>query len=262
MPVIVLVSATAAVAAAFLTPATAPTVPAAPTVAMKLVAAYPHDVTSFCQGLVVHNGALLEGTGHYRQSKLRLVDLKTGKPTMDLALPADVFGEGVAIWKDSVLQLTWQNGYLIKYDLETFQRTGTVALRSIDSRLREGWGITHDGQNLIISDGSDLLRFVDPATFQLVRRLRVKDGFRGVSRLNELEFVKGMILANVWYKDQIAMIDPETGRVTKWLDLAAIRPASVKGNREAALNGIAWDDVNKRLFVTGKNWPNVFEVRF
>lgn len=233
---------------------------AAPVQRVQIVNKYPHDPTSFCQGLVVHQGALLEGTGHYRQSKLRLVDVESGRPSVDIQLPAEVFGEGVTVWQDTILQLTWRNGYLITYDANTLRRTGTVRLRDIDSSLREGWGITHDNKNLIISDGSSTLRIVDPKTYRTVQRLRVRDGRRSVSKLNELEYVDGEIFANVWYLDRIARIDPATGLVNGWLDLEPLRPPG--SSREDALNGIAWDAGKKRLFVTGKNWPTLYEIRF
>ena len=260
VPLFVLVVAAVAAGAAMLSPGVSTA--AAPVQTVRLVNTFPHDRSSFCQGLVMLNGAILEGTGQYNRSRLRLVDLATGKPTVDVALPGNVFGEGVTVWKNRILQLTWKNGYLLTYDSATLQRTGSVQYRTIDRSLHEGWGITHDGTHLIISDGSSTLRFVDPKTFRMVRRLRVKDGFRGVSKLNELEYVNGEILANVWYKDRIARIDPDSGRVVGWLDLRALRPAALRNDREAVLNGIAWDAVNRRLFVTGKNWPILLEVSY
>jgi glutaminyl-peptide cyclotransferase len=259
-PLVVLFLAAVAASAAMLSPAASTA--AAPVDTVKLVNTFPHDRSSFCQGLVVLNGAILEGTGQYNRSRLRLVDLATGKATKEIALPGNVFGEGVTVWKNRILQLTWKNGYLLTYDSATLQRTGSVQYRSIDRSLYEGWGITHDGTHLIISDGSSTLRFVDPETFRMARRLRVKDGFRGVSKLNELEYVNGEILANVWYKDRIARIDPSSGRVLGWLDLRALRPAALRNEREAVLNGIAWDAAAQRLFVTGKNWPTLLEIKY
>ncbi len=260
VPPVVLLLAAVAAGAAMLSPGVSTT--AAPVTTVTVVNTFPHDRTSFCQGLVMLNGSILEGTGQYNRSKLRLVDLPTGKPTVDVALPGNIFGEGVTVWKNTILQLTWKNGYLLTYDSTTLQRTGSVQYRRIDRGLHEGWGITHDGTHLIISDGSSTLRFVDPETFRIVRRLRVKDGFRGVSKLNELEFVNGEILANVWYKDRIARIDPKSGRVLGWLDLQALRPASLRNDHEAVLNGIAWDAIGQRLFVTGKNWPTLLEISY
>ncbi|APZ96701.1 Glutamine cyclotransferase [Fuerstiella marisgermanici] len=257
MPIAVLAVAVTIAASVFLSSDSSA---AAPVQRVRVVNEFPHDPSSFCQGLVVHKGNLIEGTGHYNQSRLMQVDLETGKPSVNVPLPGEIFGEGVTVWKDTIIQLTWRNGYLITYNADTFERTGTVRLRSIDSSLREGWGITHDGTHLIISDGSPILRFVNPETFQAVRRLRVTDGRRAVSKLNELEFVNGEIFANVWYSDRIARIDPETGRVIGWLELKPLRPRGL--SREAALNGIAWDAASKRLFVTGKNWPTLYEIEF
>ncbi|MEZ6130891.1 MAG: glutaminyl-peptide cyclotransferase [Planctomycetaceae bacterium] len=261
MPAFVLLTAAAAAAISLWAPA-GTSAPAAPMIPVRVVNSFLHDRTAFCQGLVVHNGQLLEGTGQYEHSRLRSVDLLTGQPITDIALPDEVFGEGITVWDNTIIQLTWRNGYLITWDAQTFKRTGTVALRQIDPSLTEGWGITHNGTHLIISDGSAVLRLVDPKTFRTVRRLRVKDGFRAIDRLNELEFVNGEILANVWYRDQIARINPDTGRVTGWLDLAPLRPPEVARDREAVLNGIAWDASAKRLFVTGKHWPKLYEITF
>ena len=257
MPIAVLAVAVTVAASVFLASDSSA---AAPVQRVRVVNRFPHDPASFCQGLVVHKGGLLEGTGHYNQSRLMLVDLKSGKPSVDVRLPGEIFGEGVTVWQDTIIQLTWRNGYLITYNADTFERTGTVRLRDIDSGLREGWGITHDGTHLIISDGKSILRFVNPKTFQTVRRLKVTDGRRAVSKLNELEFVNGEIFANVWYSDRIARIDPETGRVNSWLELKPLRPRGL--TREDVLNGIAWDAVNKRLFVTGKKWPTLYEIAF
>ncbi len=254
MPIALLLAAAAALGTSMLSSGIAPVH------VVRLVNSYPHDPSSFSQGLVVYKGGILEGTGHYGESRLRLIDIESGRLSVDVPLPNDEFGEGVTVWQDTILQLTWKKGYIITYDAETMKRTGTIPLRRIDSSLRQGWGITHDGTNLIISDGSAILRFVDPKTFRLRKRLRVRDGRQTITKLNELEFVNGEIFANVWYRDQIARIDPETGMVNSWLELKQLRPASVKRSREAVLNGIAWDADAKRLFVTGKNWPTLYEV--
>lgn len=234
---------------------------AAPTQEVQLVHSYPHDTTSFCQGLVVHKGKLLEGTGHYGESRLRLVDLTTGKPSIDIPLSDQIFGEGVTVFGNTAIQLTWKNGYLILYDTRSWKQVGTVRLSKIDRGLYEGWGITHNGQQLIISDGSATIRFVDPQKWRVVRRIHVKDGRRAVRNLNELEYVDGKIYSNIWYDDRIAVIDPATGKVERYFNIAPLRPKSVKGDKEAALNGIAWEPSSKRLFVTGKFWPNVFEIK-
>lgn len=260
MPIAVLLVAVATFGITFFGPGESSA--AAPIQQPRLVNTYPHDPQAFCQGLVVHKGLLLETTGHYRKSRLRLVDIATGTPTKDIRLNDDEFGEGVTVWKNTIVQLTWKNGYIITWDAESLSRTGMLPLKKIDSRMREGWGITHDGKHLIISDGSSTLRFVDPETLKLVRTLRVKDGLRYVSKLNELEYVDGEIFANVWYRDQIARINPETGRVNSWLELKQLRPPELRFSKEAVLNGIAWDAEKKRLFVTGKNWPTMYEVAF
>ncbi len=228
--------------------------------AVQVANAYPHDAESFCQGLVWHRDSLLEGTGQYQKSRLRLIELQSGQPKIDVRMDADVFGEGVTVWQDKILQLTWKNGYLLIYDAATLERKAYVRYSQIDPSLREGWGLTHDGTHLIISDGSSTLRFVDPTSFRLVKKLTVRNGFRTLSQLNELEFVEGEIFANVWYMDQIARIDPQTGQVLSWLDLSKIKPRAVRFNREAVLNGIAWDADGRRLFVTGKNWPTLYEI--
>ncbi len=257
MPLTLLILAGLGAGAAFMMPATEG---APPVSAVRVIRTFPHDPDAFCQGLVVYKGHLLEGTGQYQRSRLRLVDISSGEPISDLPLSDEVFGEGVTVWKDSILQLTWKNGYMLVYDAETWKPQTPVPYRSIDRDLREGWGMTHDGTHLIISDGSATLRFVDPNTWKLVRSIVVKNGFQKLSKLNELEYVEGEIYANVWYSDQIARIDPASGKVLGWLDLSPIRPREVRNDREAVLNGIAWDEKNRRLFVTGKNWPSVFEI--
>jgi len=226
------------------------------------VAEYPHDQRAFSQGLVVHDSRLIEGTGRYRESSLREVDINTGTVLRHVALPNDVFGEGVTVWGDQIVQLTWQNGYLMTWDLGTMQQKSRVAYRQIDRSLKQGWGITHDGKQLIISDGSAVLRFVDPKTWRTVRRVKVRSGLRSIRNLNELEYVNGEVLANIWYSTRIARINPETGKVNGWLELDQLIPAVVRRNRDAVLNGIAWDPDAKRLYVTGKLWPSLYEITF
>ncbi len=258
MPCVVLIVAVVAGASLLVPESSAGAAP--PVTRATLVQAYPHDPTAFCQGLVVYDGQLLEGTGQYSHSRLRRVDIESGRSVADQKLGSEIFGEGITVWKDTVLQLTWRNGYLITYDAKTLQKTGTVRYSAIDRSLREGWGIAHDGHSLIISDGSSTMRFVNPETFRLERTLTVRAGSRALSKLNELEFVNGQIYANVWYDDRIACIDAENGAVTGWIELSHLRPREVRGNREAVLNGIAWDEKSGRLFVTGKHWPKLFEI--
>jgi glutamine cyclotransferase len=229
---------------------------------VRKVAEYPHDHGAFSQGLVIHNSRLIEGTGRYRESSLREVDINTGNILRQVALPDDVFGEGVTVWDNQIVQLTWENGYLITWDLATMQQESRVAYNQIDRSLKQGWGITHDGNQLIISDGSAVLRFVDPQTWRTVRRVKVRSGIQSVRNLNELEYVNGEILANVWYSTRIARINPETGMVNGWLELNQLFPAAVRRNRDAVLNGIAWDPDARRLYVTGKLWPALYEITF
>lgn len=263
LPIAVLCIAFIAATSAMLLPKPTATVAVAapPVRRAELIREYPHDRTAFCQGLVVFNGKLLEGTGQYHASRLRLVDLESGKPLTEQRNSDDVFGEGITVWKDQIFQLTWRNGYLLVYDAATLQPTGYVSYSTIDPKLAEGWGLTHDGHSLILSDGSADLRFINPDTFKLEKKLRIKSGYKSISQLNELEFVNGQILANVWYEDRIACIDPQSGQVREWIDLSHLRPREVRNNREAVLNGIAWDEKAQRLFVTGKNWPALFEIK-
>ena len=228
---------------------------------VQVVKEYAHDPAAFCQGLVFHNGKLIEGTGRYNESRLRQVDLDTGNVEIEVKLRDDIFGEGVTVFQDQILQLTWKNNQLLVYDAATLKFKGVVRYPQIDPTLREGWGITHDSQSLIISDGTSRLRFCDPKTYRVSRKLTVRNGRRAQTHLNELEFVDGYILANVWYEDKIARIDPGSGQIVDWLDLRQLKPGSVRWDKEAVLNGIAWDESSRRLFVTGKNWPKLFEIK-
>jgi len=219
----------------------------------KVVAVYPHDPNAFTQGLAIAGGQLYEGTGLYGQSAVRKVDLATGHVEKQRPINAMYFGEGIAILGDHLYQLTWQNGIGIVYDLATFSQQRTFQYTG------EGWGLTQDGRELILSDGSARLRFLDPQTFATLREIEVRDHGQPVTKLNELEYVDGEIWSNVWYDDRIARISPATGEVLGWIDLAALYPKSARGS-EAVLNGIAYDAAAKRLFVTGKNWPQLYEI--
>jgi glutamine cyclotransferase len=234
---------------------------APPILRAELIQTFPHDDTAFCQGLVFRDGWLLEGTGQYSRSRLRAVEITSGRSAREVRLSNDVFGEGITVWKDTLLQLTWRNGFVITWNPDTLERTGSVPYAKIDKSLREGWGITHDGHSLIISDGTADLRFVNPDTWRLERTVKVRAAGRPLTKLNELEFVNGRILANVWYDDRIAIIDPESGNVERWLDVSHLRPDAVRGEKEFVLNGIAWDERGGRLFVTGKHWPALFEIK-
>ncbi|MBN1642718.1 MAG: glutaminyl-peptide cyclotransferase [Anaerolineae bacterium] len=215
---------------------------------------YPHDPQAYTQGLVYHDGLLYESTGLRGRSSLRVVDLETGQARQSVALDPQFFGEGIAILDDRIYQLTWQANLGLIYDLATLERVGTFSYPG------EGWGLTYDGTHLIMSDGTDALRFLDPADLSEVRRIEVSDAQGPVTRLNELEYVAGEILANVWYSDHIARIDPWSGSVIGWIDLSGLLPAEQRSANDAVLNGIAYDAAGDRLFVTGKLWPSMFEI--
>jgi glutamine cyclotransferase len=219
----------------------------------KVVAAYPHDPAAFTQGLAIEAGQLYEGTGQYGASTIRRVDLQSGRPEKQRALGPRYFGEGIAVLDGLLYQLTWQNGVVVVYDLETFEVERTVEYSG------EGWGLTHDGNELIMSDGSATIRFRDPQTFAVTREIEVRHDGVPVTRLNELEYVEGEIWANIWYDDRIARISPADGKVLGFIDLTTLYPQNARGS-EAVLNGIAYDAAAKRLFVTGKNWPQLYEI--
>jgi glutamine cyclotransferase len=221
--------------------------------ACKVVHVYPHDADAFTQGLVYDGEVLYEGTGQYGKSSLRKVDLESGRVLENLALSRRLFGEGVTLLDDKLYQLTWKSGVCLVYHKETLRRIDTLRYRG------EGWGLTQDGRHLILSDGTSVLRFVDPKTFRVVRRLRVTERGRPVDQLNELEYVDGTIYANRWYRDYLLCISPKTGEVTSWIDCTDLWPMSQRP-REHVLNGIAYDAETGHLLVTGKNWPKLFEI--
>ncbi|WP_245588494.1 glutaminyl-peptide cyclotransferase [Deinococcus pimensis] len=226
-----------------------------PVLKPEVVRRLPHDRAAFTQGLVFEDGALYEGTGLYGASELRRVKLDTGAVERRRALPQDVFGEGLASLGGRLYQLTWKNKVGYVYDRATFE------LQRQFTYDTEGWGLTTDGRDLILSDGSNVLRFIDPTTFREVRRVSVTANGQAVRNLNELEFVEGAVYANVWLTDTIARIDPATGRVTAWVDLTDVSRTVPKSSTDDVLNGIAWDAKGRRLFVTGKRWPALFEIR-
>jgi glutamine cyclotransferase len=226
----------------------------APAVAgFKVVAAYPHDPMAFTQGLAIEAGRLYEGTGLYGASTVRRVNLTSGRAEKQRALGERYFGEGIAILDGRLYQITWMNGAAVVYNLDTFEVERTMQYDG------EGWGLTHDGKELIMSDGSATIRFRDPQTFAVTREIEVKDNGVPLAMLNELEYVDGEIWANIWYDDRIARISPADGKVLGFVDLSTLYPKSARGS-EAVLNGIAWDGAAKRLFVTGKNWPQLYEI--
>jgi glutaminyl-peptide cyclotransferase len=226
----------------------------APTRNFEIVHTYPHDPKAYCQGLLFKDGFLYESTGNYGDSSLRKVELETGKVLQQHNLHDDFFGEGLVCWQDQLVQLTWKNHTAIYYDLASFQERQRYAYRG------EGWGLTFDGRLLIMSDGTSTLRFIDPASFEVQRELIVRDGPRRIKNLNELEYVEGDVLANIWYEDRIARISLDDGQVREWINLARLWPVRERPDH-AVLNGIAYDAQQKRLFVTGKDWPKLFEIR-
>jgi glutamine cyclotransferase len=221
----------------------------------EIVHTYPHDPSAFTQGLVFLNGVLYEGTGLEEHSSIRKVKLETGEVLQKRELPPEYFGEGIVNWKDRLIEITWKAERGFVYDLATF------APRTQFEYPGEGWGLTQDGKRIIMSDGSAQLRFWEPETLHETGRITVTDEGRPVSQLNELEWVKGEVYANVWQTDRIARIDPASGKVTGWIDLTGLlRPADRNQNTDV-LNGIAYDATGDRLFVTGKCWPKLFEIR-
>jgi glutaminyl-peptide cyclotransferase len=227
--------------------------PPAPVSSYRIVRIYPHDPQAFTQGLVYADGVLYEGTGLTGQSAIRKVRLENGAVLQQRRLEPHYFGEGIALWQSSIVQLTWQSQIGFVYDLRTFEPRRSFAYTG------EGWGLTQDGRHLIMSDGSATLRFLDPETFKTVRSLTVRDGGVPVRSLNELEVVKGEIFANVWQTDRIARISPRTGQVTGWIDLSGLLDPHDRPGTDV-LNGIAYDAAGDRLFVTGKKWPKLFEI--
>lgn len=228
-------------------------VPAADT--YRIIHVYPHDSGAFTQGLIYLNGHLYESTGLRGHSSLREEDLETGRILKYQALPDAYFGEGLTNWHNELIQLTWTAHTALIYDLNTFK-----FLRTFHYGV-EGWGLTQDGKDLIESDGSSTLRFYDPSDFHLVRSITVRDRGTPVTQLNELEYIHGEIYSNVWHTNRIARISPSTGDVLGWINLAGLLAPGDVTNPEAVLNGIAYDPVHNRLFVTGKLWPKLFEIQ-
>ena len=221
-----------------------------------VVNTYLHDPNAFTQGLVFEDGIFYEGTGQYGASGIRKVAPATGEVLVEKRLSEQYFGEGIAVFGDRLYQLTWKAGICFVYDKNTF------ALQTQFSYPTEGWGLTHDGEKLLMSDGTNIIYFRHPDTFQEMGRIEVTDIAGPVHYLNELEYIEGQLFANVWRTDRIVRIDPKTGAVTGWIDLTGLLPAADRSqHRVDVLNGIAYDARADRLFVTGKWWPKVFEIR-
>ena len=221
----------------------------------KIINIYPHDQNAFTQGLFFEEGFLYEGTGLNGQSALRKINLKTGNILKIHKLPQEFFGEGIVLYNDKIIQLTWKSHVGFVYDKNSFKLLSTFYYPT------EGWGITYDGKQLIMSDGTANLYFLNPDTLKMTGRIEVRDQNIPVTKLNELEYVSGEIFANIWLTNRIARIDPQSGRVTGWIDLEGLSPFKNSDHQMKALNGIAYDSNNHRLFVTGKLWPNIYEIR-
>jgi glutamine cyclotransferase len=219
----------------------------------QVVRVYPHDPDAFTQGLQYLDGVLYEGTGLNGRSSIRRVALDTGKVEQKRDVPGQYFGEGLTVWKNDVIELTWQSHLAFVYDRATFEPKKQFSYPG------EGWGLTHDGTNLIMSDGSDELRYLDPVTFAEKRRLKVTAAGAPLRNLNELEYVKGEIFANIWQTDYVARVAPATGKVTGYIDLRGLLSPAERAKTDV-LNGIAYDAARDRLFITGKLWPKLFEV--
>ena len=220
----------------------------------QIVRVYPHDPSAFTQGLQYVGGVFYEGTGLNGRSSIRRVELDTGKVLQRRAIPPEYFGEGITLFKSDLVELTWQSHVAFVYDGTTFEPKKQFSYPG------EGWGLTHDGTSLIMSDGTDELRYLDPATFAEKKRLKVTAAGAPLRNLNELEWMKGEILANVWQTDYVARISPATGKVTSYIDLHGLLTPAERAATDV-LNGIAYDDTRDRLFVTGKLWPKVFEIK-
>jgi glutamine cyclotransferase len=230
-----------------------------PVYTFKVVHSYPHDPNAFTQGLFFHDGFLYEGTGLTGRSSLRKVRLETGEVLQRIELPQEYFGEGITLYKNEIIQLTWLSNKGFVYDLNDFHKLREFPYKG------EGWGLATNGaagsNELFMSDGTSEIRVLDAGTLAEKRRFTVRDAGKPIDQLNELEYVEGELFANIWNEDRIARISPRTGNVTGWIDLHGLLSPIYKLDGGAVLNGIAYDPIHKRLFVTGKLWPTLFEIR-
>jgi glutamine cyclotransferase len=226
-----------------------------PVYGYEIVHTYAHDRDAFTQGLLINDGKAIESTGEVGRSSLRRVEIESGNVIQKVDVPPPYFAEGITLLKGKIYQLTWQHKVGFVYDASTFQQLGKFNYEG------EGWGLTNDGASLILSDGSNQIRFLDPDNFQVKRTITVLNGHTAVNEINELEYVQGEIYANIWHDNRIARIDPQSGTVTGWIDLKGLLAPGDVTDEEAVLNGIAYDEAARRLFVTGKLWPKVFEIR-
>ncbi len=226
-----------------------------PTYTYEVVASYPHDQASFTEGLLIHDGKLFESTGMVGTSWMRELDLNTGRIVRQRDLAKPHFGEGIVILGDKIFQLTYTTGKAFVYDWKTFKPTGEFTYEG------EGWSLTTDGTSLIMDDGTAVIKWRDPKTFAVTKSIVVTDHGESVLKINELEWIKGELWANIWQSDQIARIDPATGHVTGWIDMAGLLPSMDKTGKEDVLNGIAYDAATDKIYVTGKYWPKIFEIK-
>ncbi len=236
-------------------PSTAGSGASVPRYGYEVVNTWPHDTQAYTQGLVFQNGQFIESTGQEGRSSLRRVERETGNILKRIPVPSPYFAEGIALLNGKIYQLTWEHQLGFIYDATTFDKIGEFKYHG------EGWGLTTDGTSLIMTDGSHRIRFINPDNFQVVKTISVLDGGRPINNLNELEYVQNEIYANIWHSDEIARINPQTGSVVGWIDLRGLRPANEVSDPEAVLNGIAYDEGSNRLFVTGKLWSKLFEIR-
>ena len=220
----------------------------------SIVSTFPHDTNAFTEGLTYADNFLYESTGINGNSSLRRVNLTTGTVEQKATLPDQYFGEGITIVGNKIIQLTWQSHIGFIYNKTTFDLLGNFSFTN------EGWGLTYDGKHLIMSDGTDNLYFLNPTTFQRTGQVAVHDGNTSVVNINELEYIKGDVYANIWLTNKIAIINPETGQVKAWIDLTGL-PGVPISNGDNVLNGIAYDQKNDKLFVTGKEWPNLYQIK-
>jgi glutamine cyclotransferase len=228
---------------------------AAPVSSYKIVAEYPHSTGSYTEGFFYRDGLFYEGTGLKGRSAILVIEPETGKVLQRRDLPQQFFGEGIIDWGPNIYEWTWQSHICFVYDRFSLRPAAQLTYSG------EGWGMTRTAKEIITSDGTATLRFRDPQSFRETRHIVVKDGRHTVEQLNELEYVKGEIYANIWHSDRIARISPSDGHVIGWIDLTGLMPTSRRVNDESVLNGIAYDAQHDRLFVTGKQWPSVFEIK-
>lgn len=228
------------------------------TMTFSIAGSLPHDTSSYTQGLLFYKGELYEGTGNWGQSKLKKVDLKTGKPIREISLPKEYFGEGITVLNDTVYQLTYKENKVFVYTLNDFRK-----VKEFDTNFGQGWGLTTDGKNLIVSTGGSDLLFYEPSTFKLLKTQTVTETGSPAFNINELEYINGYIYANQYEYPYIFKIDPSTGVIVAKADVTLLweRAKSIDPNAEVP-NGIAYDEVTKKVYVTGKWWPEMYEVQF